>query len=261
MDDTPAAAALREAAAVGPFFALRTGAAPGSGGPRDEGYVPLGATYTVTGGAAAPALLTRIDTVATRLGTGERRVAASLVFQGLAARLWSLALGPAALSGHVPDLRPDGLWWNPARIAPDDLWHPGPWRVLGEPGGLAGSVAQAVYGHLLPLHLATRAACRVSERLLWGNAASALAGSLRVLHDWCRAQGRGEAADRATALVRALLETPPLRDTGTPASSPLAFRRRTCCLYYRVPGGGLCGDCVLRRPPSAERGTGHSGRT
>ena len=24
------------------------------------------------------------------------------------------------------------------------------------------------------------------------------------------------------------------------------FRRRSCCLYYRVPGsGGLCDDCVL----------------
>ncbi|MGH3614812.1 MAG: (2Fe-2S)-binding protein [Pseudonocardia sp.] len=29
------------------------------------------------------------------------------------------------------------------------------------------------------------------------------------------------------------------------------FRRRSCCLYYRVRDGGLCGDCVLlsRRQP------------
>lgn len=26
----------------------------------------------------------------------------------------------------------------------------------------------------------------------------------------------------------------------------VAFVRRSCCLYYQVPGGGLCGDCVLR---------------
>jgi hypothetical protein len=25
----------------------------------------------------------------------------------------------------------------------------------------------------------------------------------------------------------------------------LAFRRRSCCLYYRLPGGGYCGDCPL----------------
>lgn len=23
------------------------------------------------------------------------------------------------------------------------------------------------------------------------------------------------------------------------------FRRRSCCLFYQVPGGGYCGDCVL----------------
>ncbi|MBL1098719.1 (2Fe-2S)-binding protein [Streptomyces sp. 205] len=246
---------LREAAAVGPFFALRTGGA----GPRAEGYVPLGAVYRTVDGRAAPPLLARIDAVATTLRTDERRVAASLVFQGLAARLWSLALAPAALHGRVPELRPDRLWWNPARMAPDDLWHPDPLRVHGEPAGLAGQLAQTAYVHLRPLHHAVRAACPVSGRLLWGNAASALAGSLRVLHDWCRAQGRGDAADRATALVHTLFQTPPLSDTGTLTTAPLSFRRRTCCLYYRVPGGGLCGDCVLHRIPRAERGAGHSG--
>ncbi|TDD91462.1 hypothetical protein E1293_02390 [Actinomadura darangshiensis] len=23
--------------------------------------------------------------------------------------------------------------------------------------------------------------------------------------------------------------------------------RNNCCLYYRVPGGGMCGDCGLAR--------------
>ncbi|MEU8828028.1 (2Fe-2S)-binding protein [Streptomyces sp. NPDC048636] len=251
---------LRETAAVGPFFALRTGGgAAEDGGPRAEGYVPLGEVYRTAGGRAAPPLLSRIDTVGRTLRTEERRVAASLVFQGLAARLWSLALAPAALHGRVPELRPDTLWWNPARMAPDDLWQPGPWRTHGEPAGLAGQLAHTAHAHLLPLHMAVRAACPVSGRLLWGNAASALAGSLRVLDDWCRARGRPDAADRAAALVRTLLQTPPLSDTGTPTTAPLAFRRRTCCLYYRVPGGGLCGDCALSRTPRAERGAGHSG--
>src|SRR2546423_754961 len=26
----------------------------------------------------------------------------------------------------------------------------------------------------------------------------------------------------------------------------LTFRRRSCCLFYRLPGGGTCGDCPLR---------------
>ncbi|WP_372507037.1 (2Fe-2S)-binding protein [Actinomadura madurae] len=25
------------------------------------------------------------------------------------------------------------------------------------------------------------------------------------------------------------------------------FVRNNCCLYYRVPGGGMCGDCGLAR--------------
>jgi hypothetical protein len=249
----PLAALLREAAATGPFFAVRD-EAPGPGGPRAEGYVTLGEAYRATGGQAAPPLLARLEVVGASLRTTERRVAASLVFQGLAARLWSVALGPAALCGRVPDLRPDQLWWNPARTAPDDLWQPGPWRLLGEPGGLTGQLSQSLYVNLLPLHAATRAACRISGRLLWGNAASALAGALVVLHERCRTRGRHEAAERALDLTRTLLDTPPLRDTGTlttpgPAGAP-AFRRHSCCLYYRVPGGGLCGDCVLR-PPAA----------
>ena len=39
-----------------------------------------------------------------------------------------------------------------------------------------------------------------------------------------------------------------------PAVSPQqgpAFTRRTCCLYYRLPGGGLCGDCVLHQRRAA----------
>jgi ferric iron reductase protein FhuF len=29
----------------------------------------------------------------------------------------------------------------------------------------------------------------------------------------------------------------------------MTFRRQSCCLYYRLPGGGLCGDCCFQRPP------------
>ena len=45
----------------------------------------------------------------------------------------------------------------------------------------------------------------------------------------------------------------PLSDTGTLGPDGEGFRRRSCCLYYRVPGGGLCGDCVLG-PLAARRG-------
>ncbi|MGG7569367.1 (2Fe-2S)-binding protein [Streptomyces sirii] len=49
------------------------------------------------------------------------------------------------------------------------------------------------------------------------------------------------------ALAASLLTTPQLRDSGTLDPTVPAFSRRSCCLYYRAPGGGLCGDCVLRQ--------------
>ena len=60
------------------------------------------------------------------------------------------------------------------------------------------------------------------------------------------------------ALLDALVDHPVLRGplpsgaTGrllrlddTDPDTEWAFRRRSCCLYVRAPGGGTCGDCVL----------------
>ncbi|MEU1022927.1 (2Fe-2S)-binding protein, partial [Streptomyces sp. NPDC005904] len=54
--------------------------------------------------------------------------------------------------------------------------------------------------------------------------------------------------ERALRLAEALFDHPDLRTTGT--LDPAAFRRRSCCLYYRCPGGGVCGDCCFERPPT-----------
>ena len=60
---------------------------------------------------------------------------------------------------------------------------------------------------------------------------------------------RPEAADAAARLAATVLDMRPLRGAGErlPPIDPdhgWTFRRRSCCLYYRV-GGGLCEDCVL----------------
>ncbi|MBB5937887.1 (2Fe-2S)-binding protein [Streptomyces zagrosensis] len=335
----PLAKTLRQVAEVGPFFAVRTDPADPTAA-RAEGYVPLAELYEVGPGTdgtpsaaraphsprsprsphsprlggTSPALRHRHATVAGRLGTDETRVAASLSFQGLAGRLWSMAIGCAVLTGHVPDLGPERLWWHPELSAPNELWLPSPTpsstpsptpssttspslsptpspttgsapapapspnpcpgdtgREAGTaPGagagaadvGLAQQVRTAVLDqHLIPLHRAS-AASGVSGALLWGNAGSALAGALMVLRDWLRTapeagaaaaagpQGGASAQARALALARDLFAAEPLRESGhwLPDSRP-PFRRTTCCLYYRVPGGGLCGDCVLPRVP------------
>ncbi|WP_329612447.1 (2Fe-2S)-binding protein [Streptomyces brevispora] len=223
-----------EAASVGAFFALR--ATP----TQDGGRRALACLYA---GEAAP-LTSRIDTVAERLGTSERRVAASVAQLGLAARLWSTALGPAALSGRFPDLRAQTLHWDPHRQAPDDLWTESA-ELL--PGTAARIRAVVQYGHLEPLAAAIRRDTAVSSRLLWGNAGSALAGAVHRLIGWARTHGRPDVAARTRTLAAELFDHPDLRDTGTPHGP--GFRRRNCCLYYRGPGGGLCGDCVFDSAP------------
>lgn len=244
---------LAEVGSVGGFFALRTEAVgePVEGleeeGAHDGAYIPFAQIYA---GDIAP-LSARVDTVAGKLGAPERRVAASVAQLGLAARLWSVALGSAALHGEVPDLDPARLYWAPLRSSPDDLRLPEP-HALPAADDTAGSLAEAVrevvqYGHLVPLATALRADGRISPRLLKGNAGSALAGAVRELRVWSVRKGRPEVGERAAAIGAALFTHPDLRTTGTSRGG--SFRRRSCCLYYRCPSGGLCGDCVFDRPP------------
>ncbi|MEV7234379.1 (2Fe-2S)-binding protein [Streptomyces sp. NPDC051020] len=225
-----------DAASVGGFFALRSTPVPGGA------HRPLARLYA----GETASLTTRIDAVAAALRTRERRVAASVAHLGLAARLWSTALGPAAIEGRFPDLSPGTLHWDPQRPAPDDLWH----EPVATLPGTADRIREVVqFGHLVPLAEAIRQDGHLAPRLLWGNAGSALAGALRELIAWARTHHRPDVAQRARALVAELFDHPDLRTTGSPHTP--AFRRRSCCLYYRCPGGGLCGDCVLDRTPGS----------
>ncbi|MBC9725928.1 (2Fe-2S)-binding protein [Streptomyces sp. TRM68367] len=247
MDLDPDLAALRP---LGGFFVLRT--VPGTAG------APHGTTGALRGPLPALAqayegaeserygdsIAFRVGKVADALRAPEPRVAASVAHQGLAARLWSVALGCAALYGRVPDLGPRLLHWDPDAGAPDDLWLSGVRPLPGDAATLAGTVLD---DHLEPLTATLRVRYRLASGLLWGNAASALAGAARQLDGWARAHGRTDAAARARSLSADLLAHPRLAGTGTLTGT--AFRRRSCCLYYRVPGGGVCGDCCFPRPP------------
>ncbi|GAA2555558.1 (2Fe-2S)-binding protein [Streptomyces levis] len=236
VDFDPGLAALRP---LGGFFVLRTDA--GAAGP-----LPTLAQAYAAGAAdeAGNPLSFRIRKVAHALGAPELRVAASVAHQGLAARLWSIALGCAVVYGGVPDLDARHLRWDPDGSAPDDLWLSGVRPLPVEPERLAEVVLD---GHLAPLATALRAHHRLAPGLLRGNAASALAGAARELDRWARRHGRPDSAALARSLAARLLAHPQLTGAGTLTGT--AFRRRSCCLYYRVPGGGVCGDCCFPRPP------------
>ncbi|TDC68897.1 hypothetical protein E1200_10115, partial [Actinomadura sp. GC306] len=114
-----------------------------------------------------------------RLRTGELRVAASILFQGLASRLWS-PVAAAAARGIVPDLT-DLRWrWAPGEAVVLGLAEPRGWRV-GEVAEAADLVhPMVVDGQLRPLREMMAGFVSLADGLVWGNAASALAGSLNV---------------------------------------------------------------------------------
>ncbi|WP_299563363.1 (2Fe-2S)-binding protein [uncultured Mycolicibacterium sp.] len=157
------------------------------------------------------------------------RAAASAWQFGLAGRLLSPAVAAATRFGRVPLLdadrvcRRDDGGHRPVLAVRDLAWADAP-----TPARAAALIADTVLAALAPLTATLRAVAGLSERIARGNLASA-----------------AHAAAPDGALAAALLETEPL--CGTADLGPGGFRRRSCCLYYRVPGGGWCGDCVLAR--------------
>jgi ferric iron reductase protein FhuF len=231
--------ALAAAAELGPFFAVATGP---SGAP---GHRPVRELYT-----DAELLHARLVHVQAVLGC-DARTAASITFQGLAARLLSAPLAAAILCDTVPLLTPDVLHFRVTDDKPWPLWCADPAALaVPHPADAARALAELLLApHLAPLVAAVHAQVPVSRRLLWGNAASSVAAGKRltVAH-------RPDVAERAAAIAGHLLDAGPLRGAGVllpprPPDRVWTFRRRSCCLYYRVPGGGLCADCGLDEIP------------
>jgi len=226
-------------ARVSPYFALSTGE------PDGDGWRPVAELYRDT-----TVLDPLIDGVGERIGPVPRRVAASTFHLGFAARLWSLWLGAAIGHGLVVDLTPELLHFR--RDAGGIRLHlraPRAWRTehAGDAEAAAPASAAAVLDtHLRPLAAAVRASEPISERLLAGNTASALLGAARVLD-----AHRGEPAPGAAwRWARRVCEE---QLTDTVVFTGTGYRRTSCCLFYRTPGGRLCGDCALDRVPTPRR--------
>jgi hypothetical protein len=238
-DPSRVRSALQAAAEYGDYFRLRVMPETGLGGWR-----PVADLYADRDGSLA-ALIARAGQ---RLGTAQARVAASILQQGYAARLWSIVLGAALAGGVLPALDPAELRLRSTPDSLTELLLPWPRGELVqqavEPATLAGRIhGLVIEQHLRRLAGAIRGSVPLSARILMGNTASALVGTLRVL----TLAGADLPATRAVA--GHLLAHPDLRGAGTAdlTSAPPSFARASCCLYYRVPGGGLCGDCVLLR--------------
>lgn len=209
---------LGEVASYGGFFALTVGGDP-------AGWHPVEVSY-------ADGFADLVDATATRYRTTEVRVGASLVHLGHAARLWSPVLACVLAHGVIPDLTNLQRADDDARLR---LPEPTGERVAPSPALLYRVVVRE---HMERLAAGLR--IDLAPGLLYGNIASALVGTSRML-----LAARPDLREPITRLTRELLDTGRLADTGVVTSTGLGFRRNSCCLFYRIPGGGKCGDCPL----------------
>jgi hypothetical protein len=244
---SPATGLVAGLARLGPYFAVeRHEARAGIRRP----WQPLSSLL-----GSSPALTARITDVRAALAAAadrppeqiEFRVAASVTHLGLAARLISPALASAVLG--IPLLVDVAqAWWVPGLGGPFRLSLPDP--AFGSAPGRSQtpadddvreslhSLLRGPIGSLVEM----TAAMATSRRVLWGNVASAINGAAAMI-----SATQPELTAAATATASAMLGFPALDGVyqGQPVTT---FRRRNCCLIYRIaspPANEYCGDCIL----------------
>ncbi len=235
---------LAELASFGPYFAVEVHP-PGS---------PLRAPWQLLGEltGSPDALAARIGEVRERLAAAagcqaadiEFRVAASVAQLGLCARLLSPVLG-AAVAGWALSAGTAQARWVPALGGPFRLSLPEAAAGADAPEGGAAACLELLAGPIAQVIRAVEAMA-VSPQVLWGNVASAVNGAATMI-----AAARPDLAAAAVGAAGTALDYPAL--AGTYRGSPGAgFRRRNCCLIYRLSPPGparYCGDCVLGPGP------------
>lgn len=233
--DQRATEALTAAGGLGAFFATAPRAEPG-----------WSTWAQLTGGALGARLDEVGDVLRGAPGSPvvEESVVASITHLGLVARLCAPLLGAALLTGTLPVAPPGSVHLRLSGTNPLPLAIESPAATaVDRPGELAGAFTRHWLAPAIdPLGVAVRATNGVSPLVLAGNVVSAVAGALRMA-----AQARPALAGRAAGVLDALLRTGPLAGTGELRDDG-TFVRRSCCLFYRLPRAGTCGDCVLDAP-------------
>lgn len=233
VSESAAARVLSAARALGPFFAVAADAAPGwvtwaalvDGGPLQQRITDVRATLAAAPGAPDV----------------DRRVAASLTHLGLVARLLSPVLGAALLCGALPVAAPEQVHLKLSGANPLPLALPAARTVpVAGPGALADALDRSwLIPAVQPLSAEVAARTGLSAQVLDGNTISAIAGALGMA-----AAAAPELTTLAAATLDAMLEDGTLAGTGARRGDG-SFVRRSCCLFYRLPGARTCGDCIL----------------
>jgi len=216
---------LADIAACGPYFELTSVGTPG-----EAGWLRARALIDDPG-----ILGQMIDDVAANLRTRQRWIAASVFYQGWAARLTSIHAASAALCGAVPDLGADQVSFRPRQPGPAELdaW---PLRSLTPAAGWQVICAE----HLGPLARAIRGQVRIGGYLLRGNVASALAGALSVVSAQLQRPLDSLLRNNWAHPADVVTSGRWLRAPDGPR-----YARLTCCCYEQLDQAGRCGDCSL----------------
>ena len=244
VDAHAAARALSAARALGPFFAIAAHPGPGwvtwaalvEGGPLRQRVADVRAALAAAPGAPDV----------------DRRVAASLTHLGLVARLLSPALGAALMGGVLPVSAPEDVHLHlmGANPVPMALSAARTVPVAG-PAALADALDRSwLVPAVHPLSMEVASSTGLSRLVLEGNTISAVASALRMA-----AAAAPERRTFAATTLDAVLADGTLAGTGARRGDG-SFVRRSCCLLHRLPGAGLCGDCILASPdrPRSPRG-------
>ncbi|MFV0307788.1 MAG: IucA/IucC family C-terminal-domain containing protein [Desertimonas sp.] len=203
-------------------------------------------------------LLTTMRTAMAGRGIDRDDIAMSLIVQGYAFRIASVAIGTWLLAGRAVDVSPANVSIQFGRNRPNAVLVERAAWVTAPPVGDESTADEwaALHAHLIDDHLAaiietSRRACRVGARMMWANVASSCASSFEALMD-PRPDHRGAtrtAVQRFFATAR-----PELRTAGEVVvlGPTWAWQRNACCLYYRHAGGSMCGDCSLHDEPARQ---------
>jgi len=221
-------AALERAAQAGPYFAITLD-------PDELVWRPFAELLDPAVLAENVAQVRRVlqERTGVPMANLDLRACASIHALGLVSRLLAPALGAATFASHVPTFRIEHLWWQRVAGGPVPVGVTSPYGSDVTEDTAAETIhAQVVETAVVPLITAFEQTFSLSPLVLWGNVASSVAGAATML-------GRGTAlAERVTAAGRL---------SGMGAWTARGFARHNCCLFYKIPGGGTCGDCVLLR--------------
>jgi ferric iron reductase protein FhuF len=176
-------------------------------------------------------------------GTDRQPVAMSLLVQGYAFRIASLAIGGWLLGDVVLDVTPARTAIAIGRHRPNAVRFDELQLVAGD-NPLATLHTQLFDGHLGRLVANAHASGGVGEAMLWANVAASCASSFRAFVDPLPDR-RDEILDRARAFFASA--PPEVGASGrlVPVGADWVWERRACCLWYQASGGSRCEDCSL----------------